>query len=121
MTIRPWHGRDGDVVGDRSQAGERGLSPNGPFTDIFHRLRFLPELFGVGCGAEGHLPITETAGYAGDCGGINDLAITPRHRRQGIGSQKGEIATEVAPGRRQSRGRDEEEGERERSHHRNHT
>jgi ribosomal protein S18 acetylase RimI-like enzyme len=58
---------------------------NDPEADILHKIRFQPDLFLVGHGADGRLQATVMAGYEGHRGWINYLAVAPPHRRRGLG------------------------------------
>jgi len=57
---------------------------NNPEKDIKRKLRVDPEWFLVGV-VGGHIVATCMAGYEGHRGWINYLAVSPHHRRQGIG------------------------------------
>jgi len=57
---------------------------NNPERDIRRKLRVNPEWFLVGV-LGGHVVATCMAGYEGHRGWINYLAVSPHHRRQGIG------------------------------------
>jgi ribosomal protein S18 acetylase RimI-like enzyme len=59
---------------------------NNPKRDINRKLRFNPEWFLVGV-MGGHIVATCMAGYEGHRGWINYLAVSPHHRREGIGRQ----------------------------------
>ena len=57
---------------------------NNPRRDIQRKLQVNPEWFLV-CVMGGHIVATCMAGYEGHRGWINYLAVSPHHRRQGIG------------------------------------
>jgi ribosomal protein S18 acetylase RimI-like enzyme len=57
---------------------------NNPRKDIQRKLQVNPEWFLVGV-LDGHIVATCMAGYEGHRGWINYLAVSPHHRRQGIG------------------------------------
>ena len=57
---------------------------NNPESDIKRKLRVNPEWFLVGV-LGGHVVATCMAGYEGHRGWINYLAVSPHHRRRGIG------------------------------------
>lgn len=57
---------------------------NNPQRDIQRKLQVNPEWFLVGV-MGGHIVATCMAGYEGHRGWINYLAVSPHHRRQGIG------------------------------------
>jgi len=59
---------------------------NNPERDIKRKLRVNPEWFLVGV-IVGHIVATCMAGYEGHRGWINYLAVSPHHRRQGIGTR----------------------------------
>ncbi|MDJ0876638.1 MAG: GNAT family acetyltransferase [Desulfobacterales bacterium] len=88
VKIRPFHVEDTEQVIALWQASGLVVPLNDPRSDIQHKLRFQPELFLVGCDAEGgRLLATVMAGYEGHRGWINYLAVSPERRRQGIGSE----------------------------------
>ena len=57
---------------------------NDPRADIRRKLAVAPELFLVGV-MDGEIVATVMAGYEGHRGRINYLAVSPRHRRGGLG------------------------------------
>ena len=59
---------------------------NNPRRDINRKLQMNPEWFLVGV-MGGHIVATCMAGYEGHRGWINYLAVSPHHRRQGIGKK----------------------------------
>ena len=60
------------------------IPQNNPRRDIQRKLQVNPEWFLVGI-LGGHIVATCMAGYEGHRGWINYLAVSPHHRRQGIG------------------------------------
>jgi ribosomal protein S18 acetylase RimI-like enzyme len=64
---------------------------NDPHKDIQRKLTVQPEMFLVGCSA-GRIIASVMAGYDGHRGWINYLAVSPEHRRGGIGRRMMEIA-----------------------------
>ena len=60
------------------------IPQNNPRRDIQRKLQVNPEWFLVGV-MGGHIVATCMAGYEGHRGWINYLAVSPHHRRQGIG------------------------------------
>jgi len=60
------------------------IPQNNPRRDIQRKLQVNPEWFLVGI-MGGHIVATCMAGYEGHRGWINYLAVSPHHRRQGIG------------------------------------
>jgi len=59
---------------------------NNPETDIKRKLQVNPEWFLVGS-VDGEVIATCMAGYEGHRGWINYLAVSPQHRRQGMGKR----------------------------------
>ena len=62
------------------------IPQNNPRRDIQRKLQVNPEWFLVGI-MGGHIVATCMAGYEGHRGWINYLAVSPHHRRQGIGTR----------------------------------
>ncbi len=88
LTIRPFQEEDTEDVIALWQACGLVVPQNDPRADIQHKIRFQPDLFLVGCEADGgRLLATAMAGYEGHRGWINYLAVAPDSRRQGIGSE----------------------------------
>ncbi|MFH1982283.1 MAG: GNAT family acetyltransferase [Pseudomonadota bacterium] len=86
MKIRPFQRRDkAAVISLWSECGL--LAPqNDPGKDIARKMKIFPEGFLVG-EADGRIIATCMAGYEGHRGWINYLAVSPTHRRQGVGRQ----------------------------------
>jgi ribosomal protein S18 acetylase RimI-like enzyme len=91
MDIRPYQSRNEAAV--VALWTECGLTRpwNDPHEDIRRKLQVQPELFLVGIEA-GRVIATVMAGYDGHRGWINYLAVTPQHRRKGLGRRMMEEA-----------------------------
>ena len=87
ITIRPYQEEDGKQVITLWKACGLVVPPNDPRADIGLKILFQPDLFLVGCDADGRLLATVMAGYEGHRGWINYLAVSPARRRQGIGKK----------------------------------
>lgn len=87
ITIRPYLRRDREAVVALWEACALVVPQNDPYEDIRLKHAFQPDLFLVGCSEGARLLATVMAGYDGHRGWINYLAVTPDHRRQGIGRQ----------------------------------
>ena len=84
LLIRPCRsGDEHEIIGLWRTAG-LVVPHNDPHRDIAAKLAFQPDLFWVGL-VNGCLTATLMAGYDGHRGWINYLAVSPDHRRQGIG------------------------------------
>lgn len=84
LEIRSFEADDqADVVG-LWHACDLVVPWNDPVKDIQRKLRVQRELFLVGL-LNGRMVATVMSGYEGHRGWINYLAVSPRHRRQGIG------------------------------------
>ena len=59
---------------------------NDPHRDIRRKLKVRPDLFLVGR-SDGRIIATVMAGYDGHRGWINYLAVSPHHRRAGVGKR----------------------------------
>lgn len=60
---------------------------NDPHKDIARKLSVSPDLFWLGCGADGQIIASIMVGYDGHRGWINYLAVHPAHQRQGHARQ----------------------------------
>jgi ribosomal protein S18 acetylase RimI-like enzyme len=97
LVIRPYADADhADVIDLWVRCG-LVVPWNNPERDISRKLGFNSELFLVGTLA-GRLVATCMAGYDGHRGWINYLAVSPDHRRRGLGARMMEEA-EVRLGR----------------------
>ena len=82
--IRPYQPQDEAAVLQLWLQCNLVVPQNNPERDIKRKLRVNPEWFLVGI-IGGHIVATCMAGYEGHRGWINYLAVSPQHRRQGIG------------------------------------
>jgi ribosomal protein S18 acetylase RimI-like enzyme len=85
LVIRTYQGADEEAVIALWRRCELVVPWNDPSEDIALKLAFQPDLFFVGERA-GHVVAAVMAGYEGHRGWINYLAVSPEHRRRGIGS-----------------------------------
>jgi len=86
VEIRPYADTDEEsVVALWSQVFDDMPAWNHPQTDIKHKLKVQPQLFVVAT-IERDLAGTAMAGFDGHRGWVYYLAVSPRHRRQGIGT-----------------------------------
>ena len=84
--IRQYHAEDRDGVIDLWTQCGLVVPQNDPDRDIERKLKVNPEWFLVG-ELKGHIVATCMAGYEGHRGWINYLAVAPRYRRRGFGTQ----------------------------------
>jgi ribosomal protein S18 acetylase RimI-like enzyme len=84
LVIRPYRLKDEAGVVQLWLQCNLVVPQNNPERDIKRKLRVNPEWFLVGV-LGGHIVATCMAGYEGHRGWINYLAVSPHHRRQGIG------------------------------------
>ena len=84
LVIRSYRPQDEAAVIDLWLQCNLVLPQNNPKRDIKRKLKVNPEWFLVGI-MGGHIVATCMAGYEGHRGWINYLAVSPHHRRQGIG------------------------------------
>ena len=84
MTIRPYRSSDEAALIALWQACGLIRPQNDPRKDIARKLRVNPEWFLVGEG-DGRIVAGVMAGYEGHRGWINYLAVSPTHRRAGLG------------------------------------
>ena len=82
--IRPYQVQDEAAVIQLWLQCNLVVPQNNPKRDIKRKLKVNPEWFLVGI-MGGHIVATCMAGYEGHRGWINYLAVSPHHRRQGIG------------------------------------
>ena len=84
LVIRPYQLMDEAGVVELWLQCNLVVPQNNPGRDIQRKLQVNPEWFLVGV-LGGHVVATCMAGYEGHRGWINYLAVSPHHRRQGIG------------------------------------
>jgi ribosomal protein S18 acetylase RimI-like enzyme len=84
MNIRPYVAADEKAVLDLWHRCNLVRPWNDPRKDIRRKLRVRPDLFLVG-DIDGLVVATVMAGYEGHRGWINYLAVSPDHRRRGLG------------------------------------
>jgi ribosomal protein S18 acetylase RimI-like enzyme len=84
LVIRPYQTQDEAAVIQLWLQCNLVVPQNNPKRDIKRKLQVNPEWFLVGI-LGGHVVATCMAGYEGHRGWINYLAVSPHHRRQGIG------------------------------------
>ena len=84
LVIRPYQPQDETTVVQLWLQCNLVVPQNNPERDIRRKLQVNPEWFLVGI-LGGHIVATCMAGYEGHRGWINYLAVSPHHRRQGIG------------------------------------
>ena len=86
MVIRPFKPDDESQVIRLWQACDLTRPWNDPRKDIRRKLAVCPNLFLVGVEGD-RIIATVMAGYEGHRGWINYLAVSPDHRRRGLGRQ----------------------------------
>ena len=84
LVIRSYQTQDEAAVVELWLQCNLVVPQNNPERDIKRKLQVNPEWFLVGA-LDGKVVATCMAGYEGHRGWINYLAVTPHHRRQGIG------------------------------------
>jgi len=84
LVIRPYQRQDEEAVIELWLQCNLVVPQNNPERDIKRKLQVNPEWFLVGV-IGGYVVATCMAGYEGHRGWINYLAVSPHHRRQGIG------------------------------------
>jgi ribosomal protein S18 acetylase RimI-like enzyme len=84
LVIRPYQPQDETAVVQLWLQCNLVVPQNNPKRDIKRKLQVNPEWFLVGILGH-HVVATCMAGYEGHRGWINYLAVSPHHRRQGIG------------------------------------
>jgi ribosomal protein S18 acetylase RimI-like enzyme len=84
MRIRPYAAGDETAVIALWEACRLTRPWNDPRKDIARKLAVQPELFLVGVLGEA-IVATAMAGYEGHRGWVNYLAVSPEHRRRGLG------------------------------------
>ncbi|MGD9333094.1 MAG: GNAT family acetyltransferase [Desulfobacterales bacterium] len=86
LTIRPYRPADQAQVIALWENCQLVVPQNDPIADIQTKVAFQPDLFLVALTAHG-LVGTVMVGYEGHRGWINYLAVSPEHRRRGIGRE----------------------------------
>src|SRR5512135_2289431 len=84
LVIRPYQPHDQQAIIELWLQCNLVVLQNNPERDIKRKLEVNPEWFLVGT-LDGKVAATCMAGYEGHRGWINYLAVSPHHRRQGIG------------------------------------
>jgi len=84
LVIRSYQTQDEAAVVELWRQCHLVVPQNNPERDIKRKLQVNPEWFLVGA-VGGKIVATCMAGYEGHRGWINYLAVSPQHRRQGIG------------------------------------
>jgi ribosomal protein S18 acetylase RimI-like enzyme len=84
LVIRPYQTQDEAAILELWLQCNLVVPQNNPERDIKRKLQVNPEWFLVGV-VDGKVVATCMAGYEGHRGWINYLAVSPQHRRQGIG------------------------------------
>lgn len=91
MKIRPFEIADEEAVIDLWHRCDLLRPWNDPRKDIRRKLAVRPDLFLVGV-VDGEIVATVMVGYEGHRGWINYLAVSPDHRRKGLGRRMMEEA-----------------------------
>ena len=91
LVIRSYQTQDEEAVVELWLRCNLVVAQNNPGKDIQRKLQVNPEWFLVGA-VDGEVVATCMAGYEGHRGWINYLAVSPQHRRQGIGRRMMEEA-----------------------------
>jgi ribosomal protein S18 acetylase RimI-like enzyme len=91
LEIRPFQPGDGGAVLELWRLCELVRPTNDPAKDIARKLKVRGDLLLVGS-SEGKIVASAMVGYEGHRGWINYLAVSPEHRKQGIGRRMMEEA-----------------------------
>ena len=91
LVIRPYIDTDADAVVALWRRCDLTTAPNDPRCDIQRKRQAQPELFLVGV-CDGALVATVMAGYDGQRGWIQYLAVLPELQRHGIGRRMMSVA-----------------------------
>jgi len=86
LTIRAFRPEDEAAVIDLWRRCGLVVPHNDPHKDILRKSKVRPDLFRVG-ELDGAIVAVVMAGYEGHRGWINYLAVSPGHRKQGLGRQ----------------------------------
>ena len=87
MQIRAFTPADTEAVVELWQDCELTRPWNDPHKDIARKLSVSPDLFWLGCDADGRIIASIMVGYDGHRGWINYLAVHPAHQRRGHARQ----------------------------------
>jgi ribosomal protein S18 acetylase RimI-like enzyme len=91
LEIRPFQAGDGVAILQLWRLCELVRPTNDPAKDIARKLKVRGDHLLVGC-SNGKIVASAMVGYEGHRGWINYLAVSPRHRKQGIGRRMMEEA-----------------------------
>lgn len=95
MEIRPFTPADTEAVVQLWQDCELTRPWNDPHKDIARKLSISPDLFWLGCDADGRIIASIMVGYDGHRGWINYLAVHPTQQRRGHARQLMQRAEQV--------------------------
>ena len=87
MQVRAFTPADTEAVVQLWQDCELTRPWNDPHKDIARKLSVSPDLFWLGCDADGRIIASIMVGYDGHRGWINYLAVHPAHQRRGYARQ----------------------------------
>ncbi len=87
MQVRAFTPADTEAVVQLWQDCELTRPWNDPHKDIARKLSVSPDLFWLGCDADGRIIASIMVGYDGHRGWINYLAVNPAHQRRGHARQ----------------------------------
>ena len=87
MQVRAFTPADTEAVVQLWQDCELTRPWNDPHKDIARKLSVSPDLFWLGCDADGRIIASIMVGYDGHRGWINYLAVHPEHQRRGHARQ----------------------------------
>ena len=95
MQVRAFTPADTEAVVELWQDCELTRPWNDPHKDIARKLSVSPDLFWLGCDADGRIIASIMVGYDGHRGWINYLAVHPEHQRRGHARQLMQRAEQV--------------------------
>lgn len=95
MQVRAFTPADTEAVVELWQDCELTRPWNDPHKDIARKLSVSPDLFWLGCDADGRIIASIMVGYDGHRGWINYLAVHPAHQRRGHARQLMQRAEQV--------------------------
>ena len=95
MQVRAFTSADTEAVVQLWQDCELTRPWNDPHKDIARKLSVSPDLFWLGCDADGRIIASIMVGYDGHRGWINYLAVHPAHQRRGHARQLMQRAEQV--------------------------